>query len=104
MKTRTYFDEYTECEITVEEMNRKEAIQYALDFIDGLETAHSLGYSTDNYVYVEYKDGSYYSNSDGDEFGTLKKTNIKNIILDDGYEYYIYGSYTMSENMIPEVA
>ncbi|MCQ2602365.1 MAG: hypothetical protein MJ193_00415 [Clostridia bacterium] len=102
--TKTYFDEYTECEITVEEMSRKEALQYAIDFIDGIETAGILGYSSDTSVYVEYKDGSCYINIDGDVSGTLKKQNIKAIILDDGYEYYIYGEYKMNENMIPEVA
>lgn len=103
--TRTYFDEYTECEIQVEEMTRKDAIQYAEDFIEGIETSRRCGfYNSDINIYVEYKDGTCYINQDGDIDGTFKKTNIKVIIMDDGYEYYIFGKYTMNENMIPEVA
>lgn len=101
MKTVKYFDAYTECEISVEEMSRKEATEYAIDFIDGIELSNC---STDTSVYVEYKDGSCYYNIDGDITGKFKKSNIKAIILDDGYEYYIFGSYTMSENLIPQVA
>lgn len=37
MITKIYFDYYTECEIIVEEMERKEAISYTTDFIDGIE-------------------------------------------------------------------
>lgn len=101
MTSKTYFDEYTECEIFVEEMGRKEALEYAKDFIDAIEFAD---YTTDMSVYVEYKDGSFYHNLDGDIDGTFKKSNVKAIILDDGSEYYVYGKYTMSDIMIPEVA
>lgn len=102
MKTATYYDEYTDCEINVEEMNKAEAVEYAIDFIEGIENCNG---NSDMSVYVEYNDGSYYSNLDGDVSGRkFKKTGIKAIILDDGYEYYIYGAYKMSENTIPEVA
>lgn len=102
MKSVTYYDEYTDCEITVEEMTRAEGIEYAIDFIEGMENYN--GHS-DMSVYVEYNDGTYYHNIDGDVSGRkFKKTGIKAIILDDGYEYYVFGKYTMSDNTIPEVA
>jgi hypothetical protein len=100
MTTKTYRDNELDCEIMVEEMNRKEALEYAKDWFETIKTAT---YSTDMSIYIEYKDGSYYSNIDGDESGNFKKSNIKAIILDDGYEYYIYGDYEMTENLIPEV-
>ena len=103
MITKIYFDYYTECEIIVEEMERKEAIIYTTDFIDGIELSKVGGWSTGMSIYVEYKDGSHYSNIDGDEYGKFKKINIKGIILDDGYCYYVFGNYKMSENTIPEI-
>ena len=104
MKTVKYYDEYNESEIMVEEMSRKTALEYANDFIDGIEYSNQIGQTSDMSVYVEYNDGTYYHNIDGDITGTFKKRNIKAIILDDGYEYYIFGDYTMSEYFIPEVA
>lgn len=104
MTTKTYYNEELDCEVMVEEMNKTEALEYAKDWIDGIETATKGGWSTDTSVYVEYKDGRYYCNIDGDVTGTFRKTNIKAIILDDGYEYYIYGAYKMNDNLIPEVA
>ena len=103
MTAKKYFDDYTGCEITVEEMSRKEATEYTIDFIDGLETACRAGFDPDIYVYVEYKDGSYYYNSCGDTCGKFKKTNIKAVVLDDSSEYYIFGKYKMNENTIPEI-
>lgn len=104
MKTVKYYDEYTECEIMVEEMSRKEALECACDFIDGIELSNYLNQSSDMSVYVEYNDGTYYHNINGDITGNFKKRNIKAIILDDGYEYYIFGNYIMDENVIPQVA
>lgn len=101
MITRIYRDEELNSEISVEEMNKKEGIEYATEFVNGIKNAN---YSTEMSVYVEYKDGSTYINIDGEEDGKFKKRNIKSIILDDGYEYYIYGAYIMTENLIPEVA
>jgi hypothetical protein len=103
MITKIYFDYYTECEIIVEEMERKEAISYTTDFIDGIELSKVGGWSTEMSIYVEYKDGSHYLNIDGDEYGKFKKINIKGIILDDGYCYYVFGNYKMSENTIPVI-
>ena len=100
MTTKTYYNEELECEVNVEEMNRAEALEYAFDWEEAIKNAN---YSTEMSIYIEYKDGSYYSNIDGDISGKLRKTNIKAIILDDGYEYYIYGAYEMNENLIPEV-
>ena len=104
MTTVKYYDEYIEAEITVEEMSRKEALEYACDFINGIEYSNKVGQTSDMSVYVEYNDGTYYHNIDGDITGSFKRKNIKAIILDDGYEYYIFGDYTMSEYFIPEVA
>ena len=103
MKAVKYYDEYTECEIMVEEMSRKEALEYACDFIEGIELSDYLNQSSDMSVYVEYNDRTYYHNINGDITGNFKKRNIKAIILDDGYEYYIFGNYIMDENVIPQV-
>lgn len=101
MKRKIYKDEELDCEIFVEEMTLKEATEYAVDWYNGLRET-PVGYSN-MYMYIEYKDGSIYSNLDGDEDGRFKKTGIKSMVLDDGYEYYIYGKYTMTENLIPEL-
>ena len=101
MKQVIYRDEEFDDEIFVEEMTLKEAIEYAVDWYNGLKEMPE-GYAN-MYMYIEYKDGSIYSNSDGDEDGRFKKTGIKSMVLDDGYEYYIYGKYTMNENLIPEL-
>ena len=100
MKEKTYRDEELDAEITVAEMTRAEALEYAMDFIDVIEVC---GGNSDMTVYIEYKDGSYYLNSDGEITGTFKKSNIKAIELDDSAWYYIYGKYTMNEYLVPEL-
>ena len=99
-KTVEYENEFGDT-IKVEEMSRVEAIEQVIYWMEVIETSD---YSTDCYIYVEYNDGSYYINFDGDISGKFKKTGIKNIIMDDGYEYYIYGPYIINENDIPETA
>lgn len=101
MKAVNYYNESEGCGVTVEEMTRKEILSYIADWFD---TFRNCDFQTDMTIYVEYKDGSHYYKNDDEEDGTFKKTNIKGAILDDGYEYYICGAYTFSENMIPELA
>lgn len=96
MTAKVYRDEFGD-EVTVEEMTRKEAIEYVEDWIGNIEC---VPYSTDLYIWVEYNDGSFYKNYDGDVEGVFKKRNIRGVILDDGYEYYVYGEYTVDENLI----
>ena len=100
MITKEYYNEELDSKISVEEMSRTEAVQYIKDWVDGISNAP---YSTDLSVYVKYTDGSSYINIDGDVSGKLKFRGIKGCILDDGYEYYIYGQYEMADSLIPEL-
>jgi len=100
MIAKVYRDEFGD-EITVEEMTRKEAVETVEYWIECIEDSP---YSeTDMYIWVEYNDGSFYKNYDGDIEGVFKKRNIKGVILDDGSEYCVYGDYIVDENLIPNL-
>ena len=99
MATYTTFETEFGDEIEVAKLTRSEAIEQVEYWIDQIEQSE---YSTDLYIWVEYKDGTNYSNYDGDISGRFHRNNIKGIIMDDGYMYYIYGKYEIRAD-IPEL-
>ena len=86
-------------EIIIEEMNRKEALQAVAQFI---EDANAAGIGSVLFVWIEYNDGKFYSNSEGVEEGSFKKSGIKGMILDNGATYQIFGKYEVT-NSIPDL-
>ena len=48
--------------------SRKEALRDIADIIDGIKYANKIGQRTDDYLWIQYKDGShYYINEEGEE-------------------------------------
>lgn len=100
MKEKTYTNEHGD-EFFVEEMTRKEFIEWAVGTIEAI---NEFG-SEDDRIYVEYKDGSVYDNLGGyGESGKFSKTGIAWGYIDNGSTYQIYGAYELDENMIPQAA
>lgn len=98
-----HFDE--DSEIIVERYSIREGIKLAIETIESIEYCIDAGYKfIDSSVYIEYKDGSYYNNCQGDISGAFRKSGIKAIIIDcEGCCYQIAGKYMMDENHIPQV-
>ena len=40
--------------------SRKEALHDVIDIIDGLRYANKIGQRTDDYLWIQYKDGNHY--------------------------------------------
>lgn len=96
MKTKTYTNQYDE-EIIVEELTRKEFIEWALGTIEAVEEYGS----DDDTLWVEYKDGSHYSCGYGTD-GKFRKTNIEWGLISNGSTWQVFGEYELDENMVPQ--
>jgi hypothetical protein len=48
--------------------NRKEALHDVADIIDGIKYANEIGQRTDDFLWVQYKDGSHYCISEEGKF------------------------------------
>ena len=71
--------------------SRKEALHDVADIIDGIRYANKIGQRTDDFLWVQYKDGSHYCiNEDGEE-GKFKKINIEAIIDENDCTMMIWG-------------
>ena len=71
--------------------SRKEALHDVADIIDGIRYANEIGQHTDDFLWVQYKDGSHYCiNEDGEE-GKFKKINIEAIIDENDCTMMIWG-------------
>lgn len=71
--------------------SRKEALHDVADIIDGIRYANKIGQHTDDFLWVQYKDGSHYCiNEDGEE-GKFKKINIEAIIDENDCTMMIWG-------------
>lgn len=68
--------------------SRKEALHDVADIIDGLRYANEIGQRTDDYLWIQYKDGSHYCIS---EEGVFKKVNIEAIIGENACTIMIWG-------------
>lgn len=79
----------------IEEMSRKEFIEWATGTIEGIEVYNS----EDDTVWVEYKDGSHYSCGYGDE-GKFRKTNIEFGVISNAATQQVFGQYEVDENGI----
>lgn len=104
MTTRNILDEITDTMLTVNEIDtKKEIVKMIQEWKDSIKLCEFLHQNPDMYIFVLYEDGSTYSRSFGEEDGKFRYTHIKTAILDDGYEYSIYGEYEMNEdtNYIP---
>lgn len=90
-----------EFEVTVWEVSRKEALNYAKECVESWYD----GVSGDGSVYIEYDDGSYFyaDETENINLANFKKQHIKTIIIDDGSGYTIYGPYELDDNLIPQV-
>ena len=60
--------------------SRKEALHDVADIIDSIRYANEIGQRTDDYLWIQYKDGSHYCISEEGEEGKFKKINIEAII------------------------
>lgn len=99
MTTRNILDETTDTMLTVNEYEtKKEIVKIIQEWKDSIKLSEHLHQNPDMYIFVLYEDGSTYARSFGEEDGKFRYTHIKTAILDDGYEYYIYGEYEMNEN------
>lgn len=71
--------------------SRKEALHDVVDIIDGLRYANEIGQRTDDYLWIQYKDGSHYCISEEGEEGVFKKVNIEAIIDENACTIMIWG-------------
>lgn len=71
--------------------SRKEALHDVADIIDGLRYANEIGQRTDDYLWIQYKDGSHYCISEEGEEGVFKKVNIEAIIGENDCTIMIWG-------------
>ena len=93
-----------EIDVIVNEYNRKEIKKLIAEWIDGIELCEFLKQDACTYIFIEYNDGTTYSRSYNAESGTFKKTGIKAVQMDDGYEYYTFGKYEINEYGVLSVA
>lgn len=100
MKQRTYTRNGDE--FIVEELTRKEFIEWALGTIEAVAQYDSM----DDTLWVEYKDGTHYycdyfdcDSSDGRVF-KFRKTNIAFGLISNGSTQQVFGSYEVDENGI----
>ena len=89
-------------EFIVEELTRKEFIEWALGTIEAVIVFDSF----DDTLWVEYKDGTHYycsyfdcDSSDGREF-KFRKTNIAFGLISNGSTQQVFGDYEVDENGI----
>lgn len=104
MTIRNILNEITDTILTVNEYDtKKEIVKMIREWKDSIKLCEYLRQDPDTYIFVLYEDGTTYSRSFREEDGKFRYTHIKTAILDDGYEYYIYGEYEMNEdtNYIP---
>ena len=71
--------------------SRKEALHDVADIIDGLRYANKNGQRIDDYLWIQYKDGSHYCISEEGEEGVFKKVNIEAIIDENACTIMIWG-------------
>lgn len=96
--TKTMEIDIGEVELTINEYTtKKEIVKLIQEWKDSIRLSEKLHQDPDMYIFVLYEDGSYYSRSYQDEDGKFKYTHIKGVNLEDGYEYYTYGEYTIDE-------
>ena len=93
-----------EINVTVNEYNRKEIKSLIDEWIKNIEFCEQIKCDPDMYIFIEYSDGTTYSRSYNDEMGTFKRTGIKAVEMDDGYEYYTFGKYSFNECGVIEIA
>lgn len=103
MKTKTYTNQHDE-QIIVEELTRKEFIEWALGTIEAVCQYDSQ----DDTLWVEYKDGTHYycdyldcDSSDSRTF-KFRKTNIEWGCISNGSTWQVFGAYELDENMVPQ--
>ena len=97
MIRKEYRIEELDINITVWETKRQKDL---LDILDKLlENAKLLDYNAfeDIAFFIQYNDGTYYSNVDGDVEGTYKKKNIKSIHYSNPADSQVYGPYSVNE-------
>ena len=71
--------------------NRKEALHDIADIINDIRFANEIGQRTDDFLWVQYKDGSHYCIGEEGEEGKFKKTNIEAIIDENACTTMIWG-------------
>lgn len=87
MKTYTITTK-NNCELIIEKYTLKEIINLIIDnYINNKEYLNE-----EQYVSIEYKDGSSYTlYGNGEEIGKFKKNGISKVIEDNGNTYSVYG-------------
>lgn len=90
--------------VTVIEVDRQKDILCVLDeliendeYFRNDERYVNYNVFMDEAFFILYKDGSYYSNVDGDVEGIYKKKNIKGIHYSNPEDSQVYGEYEVNE-------
>lgn len=97
MTKKEYRIEDLDVSITVWETKKQKDL---LDILDELlENAKVFTHNVfeDMAFFIQYNDGSYYSNVDGDIEGTYKKKGIKGIHYSNPEDSQVYGAYEVNE-------
>lgn len=71
--------------------SRKEALHDVIDIIDGLRYVNKIGQRTDDYLWIQYKDGNHYCISEEGEEGVFKKINIESIMSENDCTIMMWG-------------
>ncbi len=100
MKTNEFYFNEDNVTIIIEEF---ENLKEAKDMINDCFINNREYFGEDDNLYILYKDGSEYVLSRHMEMGTYKKTNIKAVVIDNGYTYQVYGDYYLNDDAIIEV-
>lgn len=99
--TKTVNTDVGEFDLIINEYNtKKEIIKLIQEWKDSIKLCEKLHQDAEMFIFVLYEDGSYYARSYGYIDGKFKYDHIKAVNMDDGYEYYTYGEYSIDENGI----
>ena len=91
--------DHNDDELIVEELTRKEFVEWALATIDAVEECGS----EDDTLWVEYEDGTRHSCGYGSD-GRFRKTGIVWGCISNGSTQQVLGAYELDENGIVQKA
>jgi len=104
MKRKEYPVKDMDVMVTVIEVDRQKDILCVLDeliendkYFSNDDRYKDYNVFMDEAFFILYKDGSYYSNVDGDVCGVYKKKNIKGIHYSNPVDSQVYGEYEVNE-------
>ena len=98
MTKREYRIDELDISVDVWETKRQKDLLDVLDELlenDDLHPENNV--FEDTAFFIKYKDGTYYSNVDGDTEGVYKKRNIVGIHYSNPMDSQVYGAYEVNE-------